>query len=304
MNRTDRIPHLRRLAVLAAALLGSAAASAHVSLPAGGATAGSRYDAAFRVGHACQGSSSTNAITVQLPEGFTLVSAEPRAGWTLNAAGRSVAWKAEQPQNALPNAEHAEFVVRGQLTDKPGPLYFKVLQGCDQGSTDWAQLPAAAGDKPAFAAARLDVLAPGVAPVAVQDAWIRPAVKGQSGTGGYMKITAPSGGRLVGLSSPAAGVSEVHEMKMDGDVMRMRPLPDGLPLPARRTVELKPGGFHLMLTQLREPLTAGSTVPLTLDFIDGEGRRSSTLLQVPVLAASPAGAAAGAGMHDMPGMKH
>lgn len=289
--------------VAAAALLGGPPALAHVGLPAGGATAGTRFDAAFRVGHACDGSTATNAVTVQLPEGFTLVSAQPRAGWTTSTAGRTVSWKADSPQSALPTAEHGEFVVRGQLGDKPGPLYFKVLQGCDKGSTDWAQLPASGGEKVAFPAARLEVLPPGIAPIDVKDAWVRTAVKGQSGTGGFMKLTAPSGGRIVRLSSPVAGIAEVHEMQMDGDVMRMRALPDGLELPARQTVELKPGGYHLMLTQLKQPLPPGSSVPVTLDFVDTEGRKSSAQIQVPVLAAPPGGARS-PGMHDMPGMKH
>lgn len=276
------------------------AAIAHITLPPGGATAGSRYDAAFRVGHPCQGSASTNAVAVQLPEGFTLQSALPREGWAVETTGRTVSWKAERPQTALPQGERADFIVRGQLTDKPGTLFFKVLQTCDKGAADWAQLPANAEDKPAFPAARLEVLAPGVAPLDVRDAWVRTAVKGQSGTGAFMKITAPSGGRLVGVSTPDAGLAEVHEMKMDGDVMRMRPL-TGLDLPARQAVDLKPGGYHVMLTQLKQALPVGATVPVTLQFVDAEGRKSTAQLQLPVLAAPPNGAA---GMEHMPGMKH
>lgn len=290
--------------ILRAALAGSVfvatAAAAHITLPPGGATAGSRYDAAFRVGHPCQGSASTNAVAVQLPEGFTLQSALPREGWALTTAGRTVTWKAERPQNALPQGERAEFIVRGQLTDKPGTLFFKVLQSCDQGAADWAQLPASPQDKPAFPAARLEVLAPGVAPVDVRDAWVRTAVKGQSGTGAFMKLTAPSGSRLVAVTTPDAGLAEVHEMKMDGDVMRMRPL-TGLDLPARQAVELKPGGYHLMLTQLKQALPVGATVPVSLQFVDAEGRKSTAQLQLPVLAAPPGGAAA---TEHMPGMKH
>ncbi|QHI98101.1 copper chaperone PCu(A)C [Xylophilus rhododendri] len=295
---------LTLIAALAAA--SSFAAQAHITLPPGGATAGSRYDAAFRVGHACAGSTATNAVTVQLPEGFKFESAVPRAGWTLSTSERSVAWKAESAQKALPTAERAEFIVRGTLTDQPGPLFFKVLQGCDAGSSDWAQLPAGSNEKQPLPAARLDVLPAGVAPVEVKDAWIRTAVKGQSGTGAFMKLQAPSGSRLIGASTPEAGLAEVHEMKMDGDVMRMRPLAQGLELPARQTVELKPGGYHLMLTQLRQALPAGTTVPVKLDFIDAEGRRSSAQLQLPVLAAPPASAGGhGTGpMADMPGMKH
>ncbi|VTU16640.1 hypothetical protein H6CHR_00572 [Variovorax sp. PBL-H6] len=130
--------------------------------------------------------------------------------------------------------------------------------------------------------------------VDVRDAWIRASVPGQSGTGAFMKLNAPAGARLVGASTPVAGVAEVHEMKMEGDTMRMRGLEHALELPARQTVELKPGGFHLMLMDLKKPLAKGSTVPLTLRFEDPKGQTSTLELKVPVLA-GPAGSAAPAG---------
>jgi len=150
---------LRSIALVAMATA-SAAASAHVTLPPGGATAGDSYAAAFRVGHACSGARSTTGVTVRIPEGFSVQQAEPRPGWTLLTSAGSVSWRADSPRSALPAAERAEFVVRGTLTTKPGPLWFKVLQSCDVGSADWAEVPATAADKPAFPAARLDVLAP------------------------------------------------------------------------------------------------------------------------------------------------
>jgi copper(I)-binding protein len=73
-----------------------------------------------------------------------------------------------------------------------------------------------------------------------------------------MSITAKDGARLVGASSPVAGVAEVHEMKMDGDVMKMRAVEGGLELPAGKTVELKPGGYHVMLMDLKAPLPKDS----------------------------------------------
>ncbi|WP_083745761.1 copper chaperone PCu(A)C [Variovorax sp. KK3] len=130
--------------------------------------------------------------------------------------------------------------------------------------------------------------APGAAPVDVRDAWVRATVPGQSGTGAFMKLTAPAGARLVGVSTPAAGVAEVHEMKMEGDTMRMRALDRGLELPARQTVELKPGGYHLMLMDLKQPLANGASVPLTLKFEDGKGQKSSLDLQLPVRTAAGA----------------
>ncbi|WP_442957754.1 copper chaperone PCu(A)C [Polaromonas sp.] len=129
--------------------------------------------------------------------------------------------------------------------------------------------------------------------IEVKDAWIRTSVQGQKGTGAFMKITAKEGAKLVGGSTPVAGVAEVHEMKMDGDVMRMRAVPV-LDLPAGKTVELKPGGYHLMLMDLKQPLAKDSTVPLTLVFKNAKGVESKVELKVPVSAVAPgAGAAAG-----------
>jgi len=276
---------LRAFALVALATA-SAAASAHVSLPPGGATAGDSYAAAFRVGHACTGARSTTGITVRIPEGFSVQKAEPRPGWTLATAPDSVSWRADSAQAALPAAERAEFVVRGKLTSKPGTLWFKVLQTCDVGNADWAEVAAAATDKPAFPAVRLDVLAPGVAAVEVRDAWVRLAVKGQSGTGAFMTLAAPSGARLVGISTPVAGQAEIHEMKMEGDVMRMRAVAGGLELPPRQPVELKPGGHHVMLMDLKKALVVGETVPMTLEFVDGAGRKGVARVDVPVRAAA------------------
>src|SRR5690606_34829876 len=117
------------------------------------------------------------------------------------------------------------------------------------GSVDWAEVPASGSATVGLKApaAKLDVVAQGVATVDVRDAWVRQSVPGQSGTGAFMKLTAPTGTKLVGISTPAAGVAEVHEMKMEGDTMRMRELSGGLDLPAGKTVELKPGGYHVML---------------------------------------------------------
>ena len=286
---------------IAACILLTAAggASAHVTLPPGGATAGSDYEAAFRVGHPCKDAKSTTGIAVRLPKGFGFTDAQARKGWKLDvqkAAGDSggeVRWTAENAQSALPAGERAEFVVRGKLPATPGVLWFKVLQTCDTGSADWAEIPATGTSTEGVEspAARLDVLAPGVAAVDVRDAWIRASVPGQSGTGAFMKLSAPSGARLVGASTPAAGIADIHEMKMDGDTMRMREVPGGVELPARQTVELKPGAYHLMLTDLKQALPAGSTVPLTLLFEDAKGQKSSLQLKVPVLAgaAAPAG---------------
>lgn len=131
--------------------------------------------------------------------------------------------------------------------------------------------------------------------VEVKDAWARTTVPGQKASGAFMKLTAREGTRLVGASSPVAGVTEVHEMKMDGDVMRMRAVA-ALDLPAGQTVELKPGGYHVMLLDLKVALRKDSSIPLTLVFKDAKGKESRLEVSVPVLSMAPSGAAMGHGM--------
>ena len=120
--------------------------------------------------------------------------------------------------------------------------------------------------------------------VTVTDGWVRATVQGQKATGAFMKLTAKDAGKLVSGSSPAAGVVEVHEMKMDKDVMKMAALPNGLDLPAGKTVELKPGSYHVMLMDLKSPLAADSTVPVTLTFQDAKGNKTTQELKLPVKA--------------------
>ncbi len=135
--------------------------------------------------------------------------------------------------------------------------------------------------------------------VEVKDAWVRPTVQGQKATGAFMKIAAKDGAKLVAISTPIAGVAEVHEMKMEGDVMRMRAVQGGLDLPAGKTVELKAGGYHVMLMDLKAPLPKDSTVPLTLVFKDAKGVESKVELKAPVSMLAPGAKAGG-----MPAMDH
>lgn len=139
------------------------------------------------------------------------------------------------------------------------------------------------------------------APVAVDGAWARASVPGQKATGAFMRLTARDATRLVRVESPAAGVAEVHEMKLEGGVMKMRAVP-GVDLPAGQAVELKPGGYHVMLMDLKAPLSKGGTVPITLVFRDAKGAESQLPLQVPVAAQAPGAAAAPAMDHS--GHKH
>lgn len=133
--------------------------------------------------------------------------------------------------------------------------------------------------------------------VKVEDAWVRGTVATQKATGAFMKLTSPESVRLVEASSPVAGLVEVHEMKMEGDVMRMRAMV-ALPLPSGQPVMLKPGGYHIMLMDLKAALPAGQAVPLTLVFEAADGKRFSQ----EVRAEARAMGAPGAG--QMPGGGH
>jgi copper(I)-binding protein len=127
-----------------------------------------------------------------------------------------------------------------------------------------------------------------LAQVKVEGGWARATVQGQKATGAFMKLTAPQATRLVAVSSPVAGVAEVHEMKMEGSVMQMRAIP-ALDLPANQAVELKPGSYHLMLMDLKAPLMKDSSVALTLTFRDAKGVETQQQLSVPVSTGMPQG---------------
>ena len=112
------------------------------------------------------------------------------------------------------------------------------------------------------------------AQVSVDKPWVRTTVAQQTTTAVYLTITSAQGGKLVDASSPIAASAEVHEMKMDGDMMKMRGV-DVLPLPAGKPVEMKPNGYHMMLMGLKAPLKAGDVVPIRLVVEDAKGRRQT-----------------------------
>jgi copper(I)-binding protein len=116
------------------------------------------------------------------------------------------------------------------------------------------------------------------AQVSIDKPWVRTTVAQQTTTAAYMTITSVQGGKLVSASSPVAAGVEVHEMKMVGDVMKMRPV-DALPLPAGKPVELKAGGYHMMLTGLKKPVKFGDVVPIQLVIEDAAGKRRTVDVQ-------------------------
>ncbi len=289
-----------RAASVAVALTAFAApAFAHATLEVQEAKIGASYKAVLRVPHGC-GTEATNVVRVQIPEGFYNVKPMPKAGWTLETVTgpyeqayenhgtmltegvKEIVWK----DGNLPNEWYDEFVFRGTFagTLKPGKFYFPAIQECASGQEAWVNVTGAAdGGEPApslelvAAEAAVDehaghmMAAP--AEVALGDLTI---------TGGFSRATlpnAPVGGgfvtitnkgaiddRLVAVTSPVAGEVQLHEMAMEGDVMKMRELPDGIPVPAGETVSLQPGGLHMMFMQLTGPLVEGTSFPVTLTF--------------------------------------
>ena len=138
--------------------------------------------------------------------------------------------------------------------------------------------------------------------VKVEDAWVRGTVATQKATGAFMRLTPSANARLVEAKSPVAGVVEIHEMTLEKDIMKMRQIP-GLDLAADRTMELKPGGYHVMLMDLKQPLKGGEQVPITLVFEDDAKKRFTQEIKAPVTALGGGNAAMKPGM-DHGGMKH
>lgn len=106
------------------------------------------------------------------------------------------------------------------------------------------------------------------ASVVISDPWCRPSPIGAQVGACYATIKASTSNRLTGVATPLAGEVQIHDMSMEGGIMRMTALPDGIVLVADEKLELAPGGKHLMLMALTSPLSEGTAVPLTLTFSD------------------------------------
>lgn len=137
-------------------------------------------------------------------------------------------------------------------------------------------------------------LAAHAADVEVKSAWVRGTVPAQTVSGAFMELISKGGATLVGAATPLAGSAEVHEMQLDGGVMKMRAVPR-LALPAGETVSLKPGSYHLMLMDLKRQLKPGEKVSIALK-IEGAGKKTETITvsaEVREMDGSP-----GAGHHE------
>lgn len=139
----------------------------------------------------------------------------------------------------------------------------------------------------------VSLMNPAHAQVTVSDPWVRATVPQQKATGMFASVVSAKGGKVVSASSPVADVVEIHEMAMENNVMRMRAIP-ALDLPAGKAVELKPGGFHVMLMGLKQQVKEGDSVPVTLVIEGKDGKREN----VEVKAAARATNSAGGGHHQ------
>jgi len=167
--------------------------------------------------------------------------------------------------------------------------------------SSWSHVVSAAGGLLALLLIALPVASVQAQSAAVKDPWVRTTVPKQKSSSVYMEITGFRAARLIEASSPVAGVVEIHEMSMENNIMRMRAVP-ALDLPSGVPVSLRPGGFHIMLMDLRVHIREGDTIPLSLVIELRDGRRET--LEIRALARSPQAASGASGAAAAHGGSH
>ena len=318
---SNRICRAALLAALSLSL-SAPAALAHAVLERKEAAPNAAYRGIVQIMHGCEGA-ATNRVTVTIPEGVIGAKPMPKPGWELTttkgayakeyqsfhgkvAEGvKTITWSGGR----LPDDEVDEFTFFARVSDafEPGAsVYFPVRQDCETGSIDWSQVPAPGQDAHALkapapslriAAAKADVpaqtgsTAVKAGDVTIRTPWLRATPGGAKVAGGYVTLTnaGASGDRLIGAAIPQAGRGEIHSMSTEGGVMKMAPVEGGLAVEPGKTVELKPGGLHLMFLDLKDGLKAGETVAGTLTF-EKAGTVLVTFSVAPIGAQAPAGA--------------
>jgi periplasmic copper chaperone A len=280
-------------------------AKAHSTFETQQAAQNSTYKAVLRVPHGC-GGEATLAVRITIPAGIIAVKPMPKPGWTLKTTtgeyGRSYALYGKNVTSgvkeivwsggALPDDQYDEFVFQARITDSlPAgeTVFIPVVQDCATGKAAWTEIPAKGQDAHA-----LKSPAPGILIVAATKAdghdhgamatstgkdvkvgalviaapWARATPGGARVGGGYMTITntGKEPDRLIGGSAEIAGIFELHEMKMEGNVMKMRALEKGIEINPGQTIEFRPGGYHVMFIDLKRGLKQGDIVKGELVF--------------------------------------
>lgn len=292
------------LAALAAATLMLASpVFAHATLSPAEAANGTTVRVAIAIPHGCDGA-PTDTVSVALPEGFVAAMPMVKAGWTVEIAkgdyeknyqvhGRPVASGAlavTWAGGSVPDDQFDEFIVQGSLQgiDADASLPFVVTQKCGAASVVWDQIAApgenahalehpaptlavttaAAGEHDHGAMRMAAPAAVTVGNLEISGGFSRATLPNAPVGGAYLTITnkGDEADRLVSAASPVAGVVQLHQMKMEGDLMKMNEVPEGVAIPAGETVALAPGGLHIMFMQLNQPLVEGTRIRLTLTF--------------------------------------
>ena len=274
----------------------AAPAAAHSTLEVQQANPGASYKAVLRIPHGC-GTEATHTVRVQIPEGFYNVKPMPKAGWTLEIVtgpyentyvnhGTEVSEGVTEivwSEGNLPNEFYDEFVFRGTFADtlEEGPFYFPAIQECANGEEAWIDvggggdmpapsltLVAGSSDAHAHHGAMATPAETTIGDLTIAGAFTRATLPNAPVAGGFLTVTnaGAQDDTLIAVETPAAKEGQIHEMAMDGDVMKMRQLADGLVIPAGETVVLEPGGYHLMFMGLTGPIAEGDAVPVKLTF--------------------------------------
>ncbi|UXU76534.1 MULTISPECIES: copper chaperone PCu(A)C [unclassified Paracoccus (in: a-proteobacteria)] len=306
-----------------ASLALAAPAWSHAGLQPAESPAGKPYRAVISIGHGCDGA-PTQVVRVELPDGFYNAKPMPKPGWQLQVVTgpyarpfdnhgkqqvegpRTIIWSG----GTLEDGWYDEFVLRGVIGPEVAAgerLFFRTVQECGNARAEWTDT-SGSHDVPNPAPYVTVTAAPAKADQTHADQPASHTLGDLTLTGAFSRATAPkapvAGGfvsiankgstddRLIAAQSPAAARVEIHEMRMDGDVMTMRELPEGLILPAGETVELKPGGYHLMFMELKQPFVEGETVPVTLTF------ENAGSIELPFAIGPVSARSAGAAAHD------
>lgn len=291
---------------LGLAALPTAPVLAHVTLEVDTAKANSTYKAVLRVGHGCNGEATNTlrvqipdgviAVKPMPKPGWTLTTVTGVHGKTHDYFGKPMAEGVREiiwTGGALPDGQYDEFVFQARLTGdvaEAGTLFFPTIQECATGTERWTEIPAKGVDRhgltsPAPSLKIVQTQHPvqlqhqdqrlaadeqtyRLGDLVITSPWARATPGGAKVGGGFLKITnnGSEADRLTGGSASFAGRVEVHEMAVTDGIMRMRELEKGLEIRPGQTIELKPGGFHVMFMDLMQPLKQGEGVKVTLVF--------------------------------------
>lgn len=266
--------------------LASACATAHVTLTPEEVAAGSRQRLSFQVSNGCPAGQRIASVTVDLPMWFRLDLAVPRAGWAVHQRetvqkngplGRAgaVYWSRPASASSSEGTIPLEFALQGRFPTREGALPFTVRQSCTGGREATGQV-------------QVHVRKPAEAPVQVSLAWVRTPEAGERNSVLFMSLKAAEPLRLVTVFSSGARLIEIrHGLASKLESMSLFPGPL-IELPAGAAVRLRPGGIHLAVLDLAEPLVEGAKLSVTLRFEDAAGVVTEKILDVPVQALPPA----------------